>query len=173
MRPEPRILISGDSAFRSGVGAALGTTWSVLEAANVAEAADALHAARPEIVIVDLRPGGDGHAVCRRIKGAAATRLLPIIGFVAGNGEATVTALDAGADHVSHWPPSGAELQARIRAVLRNRAVTERLEDATQVIFALANAVEAKDAYTEGHTERVGPLADELRRLAGPHDPTP
>jgi len=35
------------------------------------------------------------------------------------------------------------------------------------VIFALANAVEAKDAYTEGHTERVGALAVEAGRLAG------
>src|SRR5262249_49798751 len=39
--------------------------------------------------------------------------------------------------------------------------------DASQVIFALANAVEAKDAYTEGHTERVGALAVEAGRLAG------
>ena len=172
MPSELRILLAGDPAFRSGVGAALGTSWSVVEAANVAEAADALLAARPAAVVVDLRPGADGISVCRRIKGAAATRLLPIIGFVVGNGEATVAALDAGADHVAHWPPGGAELQARIRAVLRNRAVTERLEDATQVIFALANAVEAKDAYTEGHTERVGALADEVGRLAGLDDDT-
>src|SRR5438270_6429384 len=172
MQSEARILISGDSAFRSGVGAALGTTWSVLEAANVAEAADALHAARPEIVIVDLRPGADGHAVCRRIKGSAATRRLPVIAFVGDEGDAMIAALDAGADHVSYWPPQGAEMQARIRAVLRNRAATERLEDATQVIFALANAVEAKDAYTEGHTERVGALADEVGRLAGLDDET-
>jgi putative two-component system response regulator len=50
---------------------------------------------------------------------------------------------------------------------LRQRGTTERLEDATAVIFALANAVEAKDAYTEGHTERVGALAVEVARLAG------
>ena len=172
MQSELRILLTGEPAFRSGVGAALGASWTVVEAANVAEAADALLAARPAAVVLDLRPGGDGHAVCRRIKGAAQTRLLPIIGFVASDGEATVAALDAGADHVTHWPPKGAELQARIRAVLRNRAATERLEDATQVIFALANAVEAKDAYTEGHTERVGALADEVGRLAGLDDET-
>src|SRR5438477_170227 len=172
MRPEARILISGDSAFRSGVGVALGTSWMVLEAANVAEAADALLAARPAVVIVDLRPGADGHAVCRRIKGAAATRLLPVIAFIGEEGDATIAALDAGADHVAPWPPRDGELRARVRAVLRNRAATERLEDATQVIFALANAVEAKDAYTEGHTERVGVLGfdcvgereDHLRR---------
>jgi putative two-component system response regulator len=173
MQTEPRILISGDSAFRSGVGVALGTSWTVLEAANVAEAADALLAARPAVVMVDLRPGADGHAVCRRIKGAAATRLVPVIAFIGSeDGDATIAALDAGADHVAAWPPRDGELRARVRAVLRNRAATERLEDATQVIFALANAVEAKDAYTEGHTERVGALADEVGRLAGLDDET-
>ena len=121
MQSELRILLTGEPAFRSGVGAALGASWTVVEAANVAEAADALLAARPAAVVLDLRPGGDGHAVCRRIKGAAQTRLLPIIGFVASDGEATVAALDAGA---------------------------------------------------EGHTERVGALADEVGRLAGLDDET-
>jgi len=93
MQSELRILLTGEPAFRSGVGAALGASWTVVEAANVAEAADALLAARPAAVVLDLRPGGDGHAVCRRIKGAAQTRLLPIIGFVASDGEATVAAL--------------------------------------------------------------------------------
>ncbi len=166
------ILLAGDPAFRSGVGAALGTSWTLVEATNVSEAAEALLASRPAAAVLDLRAGADGHAVCRRIKGAAATRLLPVIAFVTGNGAATVGAFDAGADHVAHWPPAADELQARIRAVLRNRAATERLEDATQVIFALANAVEAKDAYTEGHTERVGALADEVGRLAGMDDET-
>jgi len=70
------------------------------------------------------------------------------------------------------WPPRAEELRARVRSVLRSRAASERLEDANQVIFALANAVEAKDAYTEGHTERVGALADEVGRLAGLDDDT-
>ena len=172
MPSELRILLAGDPAFRSGVATALGAWWTVVEAANVSDAAQALLAARPAVAILDLRAGGDGQAICRRIKGAAQTRLLPVIGFVTGDGDATVAALDAGADHVAHWPPGSAELHARMRAVLRNRAATERLEDATQVIFALANAVEAKDAYTEGHTERVGALADEVGRLAGLDDET-
>src|SRR5207302_8380450 len=81
--------------------------------------------------------------------------------------ESLIFALDAGADHVLAYPPPAAELHARLRAALRTRLATERLEDTSQVIFALANAVEAKDAYTEGHTERVGALAVEAGRLAG------
>ncbi|MBS2024052.1 MAG: HD domain-containing protein [Deltaproteobacteria bacterium] len=126
-------------------------------------------------VLVDFRPllGSEqgstatGPAICRRIKGAAATRLLPVIAFAGGTTESLVAALDAGADHVLPFPPEPRELQARLRQVHRTRRDTDKLEDATQVIYALANAVEAKDAYTEGHTERVGALAVEVGRLAG------
>jgi len=61
------------------------------------------------------------------------------------------------------FPAPRAELHARIRSALRNRVATERLEDASQVIFALANAVEAKDAYT-----RVTPSASGRWRRGGP-----
>src|SRR5207253_5215042 len=81
--------------------------------------------------------------------------------------DALIDALDAGADHVLNFPPPAAEIHARLRAALRARLATDRLEDSSQVISALANAVEAKDAYTEGHTERVGALAVEAGRLAG------
>src|SRR5207237_6464783 len=92
---------------------------------------------------------------------------LPVVGFAEPGEGRTVAALDDGADHVLPFPPPHAELHARIRSALRNRLATERLEDASQVIFALANAVEAKDAYTEGHTDRVGALAVEAGGLAG------
>src|SRR5204862_1059151 len=86
--------------------------------------------------------------------------------------EALIEALDAGADQVVGFPPQIPELKARVRAAMRMRLATERLEDTSQVIFALANAVEAKDAYTEGHTERVGALAVANGRLAGLDDET-
>jgi putative two-component system response regulator len=172
MADEPRLLLAGDEQFRARVGSALSNNWTLVEANSIAAAAEAVLASRPEAALLDLRPGAEGDAICRRIKGAAATRLIGVLAFCTDEEEATVAALDAGADQVVPWPPRAADLRARVRAVLRGRAATERLEDATQVIFALANAVEAKDAYTEGHTERVGALADEAGRLAGLDDET-
>ena len=162
------VLAAGDLAFREALAAALGSDYALIETDSATAAADALLAARPAVAFVDLRGGSAaGSAVCRRIKGAASTRLLPVIAFAEPGEDQTVAALDDGADHVLPFPPPRAELHARIRSALRNRLATERLEDASQVIFALANAVEAKDAYTEGHTERVGALAVEAGRLAG------
>ena len=162
------VLLAGDHEFRAVLARALGPGYGFVEADSVAAAADALLAGKPAIAFVDLRGASStGEAVCRRIKGAAATRLLPVIACADRGEEQLVAALDVGADHVLGFPPPVPELQARMRAALRTRLATERLEDASQVIFALANAVEAKDAYTEGHTERVGALAVEAGRLAG------
>jgi putative two-component system response regulator len=161
------VLVTGDLAFREALAAALGADYGLIEADSVNAAAEALLAAKPALVVIDLRgDSGAGGAICRRIKGAASTRLLPIVACVDSGEDQLVAALDSGADHVLGFPPPRAELHARIRSVLRSRLATERLEDASQVIFALANAVEAKDAYTEGHTERVGALAVEAGRLA-------
>jgi putative two-component system response regulator len=157
------LLLAGDVEFRSAVGRELQSPeYSLVEVESAAAAADLLLASRPYVAFVDARSEA-GLAICRRIKGAASTRLLPVVAF----GSDVVEALDAGADHVVPFPPPKAELQARVRAALRLRLATDRLEDSTAVIFALANAVEAKDAYTEGHTERVGALAVEAGKLAG------
>lgn len=162
------VLLAGDREFRAVMAHALGHGYGIVEVESVSAAADALLAGKPAIAFVDLRgPSRTGEAVCRRIKGAASTRLLPVIACADRGEEQVVGALDTGADHVLSFPPPIAELHARMRAALRTRLATERLEDASQVIFALANAVEAKDAYTEGHTERVGALSVEAGRLAG------
>jgi putative two-component system response regulator len=167
------VLVAGDVAFREAIAAALGRDFTLIESESVTATADALLASKPVVAFVDLRGGSlTGSAICRRIKGAASTRLLPVVGFAEPGEDRIVAALDDGADHVLPFPPPHAELHARIRSALRNRIATERLEDASQVIFALANAVEAKDAYTEGHTERVGALAVEAGRLAGLDDET-
>jgi len=167
------VLVAGDSRFRAGVAFALGNGYALVEADSVTSAADALLASKPALAFVDLRGRtAVGEAICRRIKGAASTRLLQIVACADPGMDELVWALDAGADHVLGFPPPPAEMLARMRAALRTRLATERLEDTSQVIFALANAVEAKDAYTEGHTERVGALAVEAGRLAGLEEDT-
>jgi putative two-component system response regulator len=169
----PRLLLAGDSPFRSALVEAIGGEFLCAHASSLTEVAAVLVAAPVAVVLLDFRPAapasgrGDGLAICRRIKGAAQTLLLPIVALTGPSPEELVAALDAGADQAVAWPPHPAELQARTRAAVRAHRATARYEDASQVIFALANAVEAKDAYTEGHTERVGALAVELGRLAG------
>ena len=76
---ETRLLVAGDESFRSEVGRALSNLWPVVQAQAVADAAQALLASRPDAALLDLRAGTDGISICRRIKGAAATRMTPVL----------------------------------------------------------------------------------------------
>src|SRR5579883_1425538 len=72
-------------------------------------------------VVRDLMlPGTDGLEVCRRVRGAEATRALPIIMLTARAEEVDrVLGLELGADDYITKPFSPRELVARVRAVLR------------------------------------------------------
>ena len=96
---------AGDVSFRSALAEALGSGHDIVEADSVVAAAGALLAARPAIAFVDLRNHSPiGGAVCRRIKGAAQTRLLPVVACCDPGADATVAALDSGADQVMMFP---------------------------------------------------------------------
>src|SRR5204863_198722 len=73
-----------------------------------------------------------------------------------------VRALESGADDYMTKPVDRMELVARVGSALRLKAVYDSLDSAEHVIFALAAAVEAKDPYTEAHTQRV---AESARRI--------
>jgi len=138
----------------------------------VGDGRDALRAAtldRPDIVLLDIGlPGLNGLDVCRRLRADPRTVALPII-LVTGQTSArdVVAGLDAGADDFVRKPYDEAELMARVRSVLRLARVTAEMVGAHGVIAALANAVEAKDATTEMHCQRLAGLAHQLGMRAG------
>src|SRR6478609_9442502 len=98
MSLDSRLLVAGEDTFRSEVLRVLGE-FGAVEATSVEQAAASLLSFRPMCALVDLR-SVDGFAICRRIKGAAATRLLPVLAFTDDTPVARVAALDGGADHV-------------------------------------------------------------------------
>jgi two-component system, OmpR family, alkaline phosphatase synthesis response regulator PhoP len=88
---------------------------------------EALAAARtkqPDVVVLDLMlPGVDGLEVCRRMKGDATLRHIPIIMLTAKGGEADIVAgLELGASDYVTKPFSPRVLTARVKAVLRRDA---------------------------------------------------
>ena len=119
----------------------------------------------PDLVLLDVRmPRMDGYEVCRRIKSTPRGKLLPVV-MITGLSQTKhrVAALEAGADDFMTKPVEGAELTARVRSALRLKELYNTLDGAEHVIFSLATAVEAKDSFTEQHTQRVG----ESARLLG------
>jgi putative two-component system response regulator len=166
VRHLPKVLVVDDGAAnRELIEACLADV-----ECEVRLASDGQHALRmiessaPDLVLLDVQmPGIDGYEVCRRIKANPELRLLPVVMITAlDNTEDRVTALEAGADDFMSKPVERVELVARVRSALKLKSVFDRLDSAEQVIFALASAVEAKDAHTERHTRRV---ADSARHV--------
>lgn len=77
----------------------------------------------PDVVVLDLGlPDVDGGDVLRMIRGVSAVPV--IIATARDDDDEIVRLLDAGADEYVVKPYSGAELEARIRALLRRASVT-------------------------------------------------
>jgi putative two-component system response regulator len=159
----PVVLVVDDSAAnRELIEACLaGVDCEVRTAADGSSALAAIQSAAPDLVLLDVQmPGIDGFEVCRRIKSCESSKLIPVV-MITSLDETSdrVRALDSGADDYMTKPVDRVELVARVRSALKLKAVYDSLDSAEQVIFSLAAAVEAKDPFTEAHTQRVAESA--------------
>ena len=123
----------------------------------------------PHLVLLDIMmPGIDGYEVCRQLKSHEKTRFIPIIMITALTDiEDKIKGLDVGADDFLSKPFNKHELMARVRSLLRIKRLHDDLDSSEDIILTLALALEAKDPYTKGHSERVATLAKDLARAIG------
>src|SRR2546430_10311879 len=173
----PVVLVVDDSApNREMIRMYLSTIdVDVQQAGDGVSALEMIEAQAPDLVVLDVRmPRLDGYEVCRRFKAMPRGRLLPVV-MITGLSQTArrVAALEAGAGDFMAKPVEGAELIARVRSALRLKELYNTLDGAEHVIFSLATAVEAKDSFTERHTQRVGESARFIGERPGPSRPAP
>lgn len=125
-----------------------------------------VHSARPDLILLDvMMPDISGFEICEHLKHDPETQDIPIILLTALNTiRDKVRGLEAGADDFIGKPFDPLELQARIRSLLRIKYLHDQLERAEHVLFALVRAVEAKDPYTRGHSQRIAEYTIRLAR---------
>lgn len=99
--------------------------YKVAECASAEEASEYVKRSIPDLILLDLMlPGTDGFAFCRALRADERTAKVPVIMVTARDEDADVVAgLEVGADDYMTKPFSARILSARVRAVLRRRAV--------------------------------------------------
>jgi putative two-component system response regulator len=145
----------------------------LVEAGSAEEAHEKLLAATPDLVLCDMQlPGKSGYDLLAEIRADPRTRLVPVVMITgAATHERKVKAIEAGVTDFIAKPFSPEELAARVRALLELKFVTDALEDAEQVIIALARTIDARDRYTYGHSARVSLFAGSLGERIGLEGP--
>lgn len=138
--------------------------YRVVTASNGEEALEMVASEHPDLVLMDvLMPKLSGYDVCEQIKRNPATRLTPVVLITAMHERARkIEGINAGADDFLTKPVDPHELKARARSLVRLKRYTDDLDSAESVIMSLALVIEARDAYTDGHCQRLAAYATAL-----------
>ena len=99
-------------------------------AASGDEAMASIAAIPPDLILLDIMmPGMDGYEVASRLKASPATAMIPIIMVTAHDGRgARVIGLNSGAEEFLTKPVDRAELQLRVRNLLRLKTSVDSLQ---------------------------------------------
>ncbi len=124
---------------------------------------------KPDLILLDLMmPKISGYEVCRAIKQNKETQFIPVIIITAlSELDDKIKAIELGADDFLVKPFNKTELLSRIRSLLNFKALHDDLDTSENILFSLVRALEAKDGYTRGHSERVAFYATKLAKFLG------
>jgi putative two-component system response regulator len=132
-------------------------SYQLLEARKASEAMALMKTERIDLVIVDLMlPEMSGPELCRWMKASRVTQLIPVLMITSVQGiENEIVGISSGADEFLIKPLHPAVVRTRVRAMLRNKALIDSLDEAETILFALAQAVEHRDRFTGEHCQRL------------------
>ena len=167
------LVVDDDEGVRGLLSRLLRVTgYTVVEAGSAEEAAEWLARCTPDLILLDLQlPGKSGQELLTEIRADARLRWTPVVMVTGAATQARkVKAIEAGATDFLAKPFSHVELAARVRSLLELKFATDALEDAERVIVALAQTIDARDAYTWGHSARVSVYAGLLGEHIGLDD---
>jgi len=129
-------------------------------AASGAEALASIAADPPDLVLLDvMMPGMSGYEVCKAIRADPKTGILPVVLVTALDpAQERINGLEAGADDFLTKPVNQAELMARVRSLLRIKALYDQVQSQKSELEAWNHTLEQRVADGVQQLERVGRL---------------
>jgi putative two-component system response regulator len=131
--------------------------YEVMEAENGGEARQLMSSQEFDAILLDKNlPDADGNQLCEFVRNDLRNHLVPLIMVTGSNTTEDLTAgLNSGANDFVTKPFNPIELVSRIRSAVTHKRVTDELDSAESLLFALARMVEAKDGTTGDHCTRL------------------
>ena len=136
---------------------------------------------KPDLILLDIKmPGLDGFGTMERLKEQDESADIPVIFLTADENEASETrGLKLGAMDFIKKPFVPEVLVLRVRHIIElvrlqrdlatevDRKTRENESLSLNIVKALAQAIDAKDTYTNGHSARVAEYSKEIARRYG------
>ena len=124
------------------------------------QALERIASEHPDLVLLDvMMPGMSGYEVCRAIRADPAHAMLPVVLVTALDpAEERAKGLDAGADDFLSKPVSQAELLARVRSLLRIKALYDEVLRQKSELTELNRTLEQRVDDGVAQLEKVGRL---------------
>jgi len=156
-----KILVVDDIAknvkFLADVLAARG--YAVITASSGLEALKKVYEERPDLVLLDvMMPEMTGYDVCKALRTEPSTALLPVVLVTALDPTERVQGLEAGADDFLTKPIHQPELLARVRSLLRIKALQDEVQAQRTQLVEWNRTLERRVAEGIAEVERLSRL---------------
>jgi class 3 adenylate cyclase/CheY-like chemotaxis protein len=162
MREPPRILVVDDNPANLEILETRLTRqgYEVVTARDGDEALVAARAQTPDLILLDvMMPNKDGIQVCRELKANQSLPFMPVILVTAkADSEDIVAGLDAGGDEYVTKPVDHAALVARVRSILRIKALHDTVQEQAAQLEEWNRTLEQRVAAQIAEIERLGSL---------------
>jgi|KBSMisStandDraft_5_1062788.scaffolds.fasta_scaffold31876_4 adenylate cyclase len=168
VRTPPRILVVDDNRTNIKIVQTrlANEGYDIVTAVDGEEALAAAHEQQPDLILLDIMmPKLDGIEVCKRLRADPQFPFTPIILVTAmADTKDVIAGLDAGADEYLTKPIDHGALVARVRSMLRIKALHDRVEKLAAEVSQWNASLEQRVAEQLAELERVS----KLRRFFSP-----